>query len=145
MTIEWDRAKQVLIAAHLPDVKFEAHMSASSVDALPVSSLILELRRCLWDTKHVDEYADFLRMIAYPCDERRQAVSIGLQRPEIGYGRLMVAIRGKRTRPNHKVKNIKRHIEETLITDGVNAMPGWLYSQCDEIFELNLKGHGDLW
>ena len=145
MTREFDHAKAVLIAAHLPDVKFEAHTSASSADILPVSVLILELRQCLYHTKHVDEYADFLKMMQYPCDEQRQAVAIGLQRPEIGYNRLLIAIRGKRTKPNNKVKNIKRHIEETLIVDGVNAMPGWLYYQCRDIYDINLDLHGDLW
>ena len=142
MTIEWNQAKLVLIAAHLPDVKFEAHTSSSSVDALPVSTLILELHRCLWGTKHVKEYEQFLLMMQYPCDESRQAVAIG--RPEAGYGRLLAAIRGRR-RPENKIKNIKRHIEETLIEDGVAAMPKWLFIQCQDVYYFNLKGAGEIW
>jgi len=137
MTIEWNQAKLVLIAAHLPDVKFEAHTSSSSVDALPVSTLILELHRCLWGTKHVKEYEQFLLMMQYPCDEKRQAVAIGL-----GHKSLMAAIRGKE---RHKVKNIKRHIDETLIEDGVAAMPKWLFIQCQDVYYFNLKGAGEIW
>lgn len=145
MALGWNEAKEVLIAAHLPDVKFKEHTSSSSVDALPVSTLVLELRRCLWGTRYVKEYTDFLKMIEYPCDNQQQTVAIGLQHPEIGYGRLMVAIRGKRTRPDNKVKNIKRHIEDTLIADGVDHMPTWLYEMCEEIHYINLKGCGELW
>jgi hypothetical protein len=134
----WTEAKDVLIAAHLPDVKFEAHTSSSSVDALPVSTLILELRQCLYNTKHTDEYRDFKVMIQYPCDERRQAKAL-----KLGHKALLAAIFDRQQ--ERKVKNIKRHIEDTLIADGVDAMPAWLYEQCEEIHYINLKGHGDLW
>ncbi len=134
----WNEAKDVLIAAHLPDVKFEAHTSSSSVDALPVSTLILELRRCLYKTKHTDEYQDFLAMIQYPCDERRQAKAL-----KLGHKALLAAIFDRKQ--ERKVKNVKRHIEDTLIADGVDAMPDWLYEMCEEIHYLNLRGHGGIW
>lgn len=134
----WNEAKDVLIAAHLPDVKFEAHTSSSSVDALPISTLILELRRCLYKTIHTDEYKDFLVMIQYPCDERRQAKAL-----KLGHKALLAAIFDRQQ--ERKVKNIKRHIEETLIADGVDAMPAWLYEQCAEIHYINLRGAGSIW
>ena len=137
MTIEWTQAKQVLIAAHLPDVKFEVHTSSSAVDAMPVSTLIFELRRCLWNTKHVNEYKDFLAMIQFPCDDARQAKAI-----KLGHKSLLSAICGK---DRHKVKNIKRHIDETLIEDGVVAMPKYLFIQCQDVYYFNLKGAAEIW
>lgn len=133
----WNEAKDVLIAAHLPDVRFEMHTTSSAEDILPISMLVLELRRCLYDTKHTDEYKDFLAMIQYPCDEARQAKVL-----KLGYKSLVDAVFGKKQR---KIKNVKRHIEDTLIADGVDAMPSWLYEMCEEIFYINLRGHGGLW
>ena len=119
---------EVLIAAHLPGCKFEGRIISGSIDTMPVSGLILELKRCLWDTKHVKEYEQFLKMVEFPNQERQQAKVIGLN-------------------PNshNKVKSIKRHIHDTLIDDGVEQMPAWLYHRCDEIYYINLKGVGELW
>lgn len=133
----WTEAKEVLIAAHLPDVRFEMHTTSSAEDILPISMLVLELRRCLYNTKHTDEYKDFLAMIKYPCDESRQAKVL-----KLGYKSLVDAVFGRKQR---KVKNVKRHIEDTLIADGVDAMPSWLYEMCEEIHYINLKGHGGIW
>lgn len=124
----WQEAKEVLIVAHIPDCKFEGRIISGSIDSMPVSGFVLELKRCLWGTKFQKEYEQFLKMIECPCQERQQAKAIGIQ-------------------PNshRKVKAIKRHIEDTLIEDGVNRMPSWLYEKCSEVHYINLKGNGGLW
>lgn len=124
----WNEAKDVLIAAHLPDVKFEGRITSGSIDSMPISGLVMELRRCLWGTKYQDEYEQFKKMVEFPCQLRKQAKAIGLN-----------------SNSNNKAKNIKRHIEDTLIADGVERMPKWLYDKCDEVHYINLKGSGELW
>jgi hypothetical protein len=129
-----DEAKAVLIAAHL-DMRFEGHITSGSIDSMPVSGLILELKRCLWPPEHGGtrkrfdvEYGQFLKMIEFPNQERQQAKALGIP----GY--------------NHKkVKSVKRHIEDTLIEDGVDRMPAWLWEKCEEIWDMNLKGGVELW
>ena len=137
MATKWSEARDVLIAAHLPDVRFEMHTSSSAEDVLPVSMLVLELRRCLYNTKHPGEYEDFLAMIKYPCDEARQSKALNL-----GHKCLIDAVFGKKQR---KIRSVKRHIEDTLIAEGIDAMPSWLYDMCEEIYYINLQGHGELW
>ena len=137
----WTEAKEVLIVAHFPDVKFEGGITSGSIDTMPVSGLILELRQCLYDTKYVKEYEQFKTMIVYPKDEHRQAQALGLL-PK-GYESLLAAM--KRRKPQNKVANIKRHIEDTLIADGVDRMPKHLFERCAEVHYINLRGDGASW
>jgi len=122
------QVKLVIIAAHLPDCKFEGGFISGSIDSMPVSGLVLELHRTLWGTTYTQEYRDFLKLMENPQKLRRQAISLGLS-PE----------------SHNKVKNIKRHIDETLIEDAVYRMPQWLSDKAIEVYELNLKGEDELW
>ena len=128
---------EVLIAAHLPGCMFEGRITSGGIDFGPVNDLILDIKRCLWSVefggtrKQYDkEYEQFLILCDYPCQLRNQAIVLGLD-PDNN---------------RKKVKSIKQHIQDTLIEDGVDRMPSWLFYFCyDAIWGINLKGHGDIW
>ena len=135
MTTTYAQAADVLIAAHLPDVKFEGRIISGSIDTMPISGLILELRRCLWGVDfcgtrkmYDQEYEQFIKIMGCPPIDCQQAVALGLP-----YG------------SGNKVKSIRQHIKDTLITDGVARMPVWLFNKCEMIWEDNLRGHVRLW
>jgi hypothetical protein len=125
-TQQLSQVKLVLIAAHLPDCVFEGGFISGSIDSMPVSGVILELKRCLWDTKYVEEYNQFITLMKYPQWEERQAKALGIESVE-------------------KVPNVKRHIDETLIEDAAYRMPQWLANKSLDIYDLNLKGASEIW
>lgn len=133
----WIEAKEVLIVAHYPDVKFEGHI-ISATDPAPISGIVLELRRCLWNTRYTSEYEQFRKLMLYPKDEHLQAIALDIL--PMGYESLLAVL--QRRKAHNKLQSIKDHIENTLIADGVERMPGWLYDKCIEVHYINLREKG---
>ena len=136
----WIEAKEVLIVAHYPDVRFEGHV-ISATDPAPISGIVLELRRCLWNTRYPSEYAQFKKLMLYPKDERLQAIALDIL--PMGYESLLAVLQRRKAR--NQVRGIKEHIEDTLIAEGIERMPRWLFDKCAEIHYINLRGEGGLW